>query len=138
MRSSVIPVLFLILLFSCRTASDEEGATYVADAEYIQIVLFHLAQRCESCTAVEQETLALLEEEYGEEVAAGKVKFVSLNFQSEKGRSAATQLKASGQTLYVTKGVLVSDLTSFAFMYAHTHPERYREALKQELDNYLN
>ena len=107
------------------------------DAGYIQIVLFHMEQRCESCDAVELETLKLLDEEYAEALNAGKIKFVPLNYQSEHGKKAAGILRASGQTLYVVKGDSISNLTSAAFMYAHTHPNIYIEALRKEIDKYL-
>ena len=109
----------------------------MAHAGYIQVVLFHMEQRCGSCDAVERETENLLNEEYAEELQSGEVKFISLNYQSEKGKKAARLLQATGQTLYVTKGDSISDLTSQAFMYAQTHPEYYRDALRTELDKYL-
>lgn len=139
MKSANIPVLWLIFLLfvSCGSAQKENEEAFQADADYIQIVMFHLEQRCESCNAVELQTLALLEEEYDEEVASGKVKFIPLGFQSDNGRKTAELLRASGQTLYVVKGDSISDLTSAAFMFALTHPERYRTALKKELDLFL-
>lgn len=133
---SAVP-LILIFMMSCRTGSDGNEGTFDPDAEYIQIVLFHLAQRCESCMAVENETIRLLEEEYREAFASGVVRFVSLNYQSENGKQASELLKASGQTLFVIKGDSISNLTSPAFMYASTHPEYYREALRAALNQYL-
>ena len=89
--------LLIFSVYSCRDGNRNETGTFVADADYIQIVLFHLAQRCESCNAVEHETILLLENEYGEEVASGKVKFIPLNFQSENGKKAAELLVPLGR-----------------------------------------
>lgn len=137
MKKGIIIFMYVILLpvYSCVSGGRNDKVTFIDDADYVQIVLFHLAQRCESCTAVEQETQSLLSNEYTEEIASGEVKFISLNFQSENGKNAARILKASGQTLFVVHGDSVSDLTSSAFMFASTHPERYREALRKALDN---
>ena len=139
MKKGITGLIWLILLTgnACRTGDQDGSAAFVADADYIQIVLFHLAQRCESCNAVEQETLSLLEQEYSEEVHSGKVKFVPLNYQNAKGKEAAVFFQASGQTLFVVKGDSMADLTSAAFMYASTNPEVYREALRNTLDQYL-
>lgn len=139
MKKGITSIICLVLLTgnACNTGKQSEGGTFVADADYIQIVLFHLAQRCESCNAVERETMGVLEEAYEEEVLSGKVSFVSLNFQDEKGKQAAKHLQASGQSLFVTKGDSVTDLSSEAFMFASTHPARYREALLNTLDHYL-
>jgi len=139
MKGVIIGIISLTLFCgnSCTTEKQDDSGFFVEDADYIQIVLFHLAQRCESCTAVERETQWLLEEEYREEVLDGRIKFVPLNFQNENGKTAARLLRASGQTLFVVKGDHISDLTSAAFMYANTHPENYQEALRKALNNYL-
>jgi len=132
-------LVWLVLLAgnACRSGNPNDQDLFVADAEYVQIVLFHLAQRCESCNAVEHETAWLLQQEYREEVLSGKIKFVALNFRDENAEKAARLLQASGQTLYVIKGDSMSDLTSAAFMYASTHPEYYHDALRKTLDQYL-
>lgn len=139
MKKGIAALIWLVLLTgnACRTGDQNDSSAFVADADYIQIVLFHLAQRCESCNAVEEETLGLLEQEYSGDVLSGKVKFVPLNFQNAKGKEAAGILQASGQTLFVIKGDSITDLTSAAFMYASTNPEVYREALRNALDQYL-
>jgi hypothetical protein len=127
----------LLLLFSCHSGSATEGETFDVHAGYIQIVMFHLEQRCVSCDAVEEETLNMLEGVYRDAFDAGKIKFIPLNYQSENGKKAAELLRATGQTLYVVKGDSITNLTSPAFMFAHTHPEYYHEALSKALDKYL-
>jgi len=130
-------LLALLIGSACRSGNSTDKDAFVAEAEYVQIVLFHLAHRCESCNAVEYETEWLLEQEYGEDVLSGNIKFVPLNFQDENAKKAARLLQASGQSLYVIKGDSITDLTSAAFMYASTHPEYYRDALRKALDQYL-
>ena len=127
----------MLLVCSCETGKKEEKLTFKADPDCIQIVLFHLSQRCESCIAVEMETRTILDKMYKEELASGKIRFLSFNFLSENGQKAATQLKAYGQNLFIVLGDRVSDLSGPAFLYAHTHPERYHEALTKELEKYL-
>ncbi len=133
------PILFLTLsvVLACNSGSTVKEGSYSANADCIQIVLFHLEQRCESCNAVEEETIMVLEGEYREAFESGKIKFIPLNYQSEEGKKAAEILRAAGQTLFVVKGDSISNLTSAAFMYAHTHPDYYRQALRNELDKYL-
>jgi hypothetical protein len=139
MKKGIIILLWIVLMpvNSCRTGDQNDAEIFMVDADYIQIVLFHLEQRCESCNAVEKETMWLLEEEYGEEILSGEIRFVPLNFQTENGKKAAGLLRASGQTLFVVKGDSIEDLTSPAFMYASTHPEYYHKALSLALDKYL-
>ncbi|MFC2090552.1 nitrophenyl compound nitroreductase subunit ArsF family protein [Bacteroidota bacterium] len=137
-KKVLIHFLGLSLLFSCRSGSaDKEEAVYIPHAEYIQVVMFHLEQRCESCKSVESETTFLLEEEYGEEMAEKKLKFLHFSIQSHNGKKAALMLKATGQNLFIVKGDSISDISGPAFLFAHTHPERYRSLLREELDKFL-
>jgi hypothetical protein len=135
-KTSVI-ISVLLLLLSCHPGSEPEGESYDLHAGYIQIVMFHMEQRCVSCDAVEEETLRMLEGAYRDAFDAGSIKFIPLNYQSENGKKAAELLRATGQTLYVVKGDSITNLTSAAFMFAHTHPEYYHEALREVLDKYL-
>ncbi|MDF1574808.1 MAG: nitrophenyl compound nitroreductase subunit ArsF family protein [Bacteroidales bacterium] len=139
MRRVIVVFMWIVLLavHACRSGNGKDTGTFIPDADYVQIVLFHLAQRCESCTAVEQETRFVLEEEYREDIESGRVRFITLNFQTENGKNTARLLQASGQTLFVVKGGRAEDLTSAAFMYASTHPEYYRKALRETLDKFL-
>lgn len=131
-------ILLLLLICSCNTGIIQEEEVFNFDTEQVQIVLFHLEQRCKSCTAVEKVTQSLLEEEYTGEINKGELSFVSLNIQSENGRKAAKILKAPGQSLFIVNKDSISDLTGPAFMFANTHPERYRKALRKELENFLD
>ena len=137
MKPISLIILLTSILVSCHNGTDKNESSFDPDADYVQIVLFHQAQRCESCNAVERVTEQLLEEEYWDAFATGKVRYIPLNYQSENGKKASILLKASGQTLYVVKGDSIANLTSPAFMYASTHPDYYREALRKELDQYL-
>ena len=139
MKRGIIVFIWVSLFaaYSCGTADRNNTGTFEQEADYIQIVLFHLEQRCGSCDAVELETRRLLEEEYLNEMQKGLLKFISLNFQTLNGKKAARLLRASGQTLFVVKGDSIEDLTSPAFMFAQTHPDRYLTALRETLDKYL-
>ncbi len=136
-KDKVIGILLLLLIFSCRTEKKEETKAFETNPECVQIVLFHMAQRCTSCNAVEKETKKILEEVYKDELDAGKIKFLSFNFQSENGKKAASQLNVTGQSLIIVKGNNTIDLSGPAFLFAHPHPERYRDALTGELEKYL-
>lgn len=134
---ALLTVLLLLPVFSCLSGEKGNSGEYVRDADYVQIVLFHLAQRCESCNAVERETLLLLENEYGDEVAAGTLKFISLNIQSGEGKKAAELLQASGQSLFVIRGDSITDLSGAAFIFASTRPDIYLEDMRKALDKAL-
>lgn len=138
-RGVFYSVLFMIMVVtSCNRSHEDAARAYDEDADYVQIVLFHLEKRCESCNAVERETEYLLTTEYSEEVESKKVCLVSLNIQSENGIEAARKLRASGQSLFVVSKDSAVDLTSAGFMFASTHPHRYHKSLRETLDLMLD
>ena len=137
-KGKILGLVLMLLSVSCNPGKQEKDEPFTANQDCIQIVLFHLAQRCESCTAVESETNAILEEEYNDELTGGKIRFLSFDIHSENGKKAALRLKATGQNLFVVKGDSISDLSGPAFLFAHTHPERYHNALVKEIEKYLD
>lgn len=137
-RTDCIILLSSLFLFACNPKTDQGSVAFDPDADYIQIVLFHLEKRCASCNAVEQETVSILENYFREESMTGEIRMISLDFQDSEGKKAAALLRASGQTLFVVSSDSVADLTSEAFMFALTHPERYRAALVEVLEKMLD
>lgn len=138
MKEKLFGMFLLLMTFSCGPSGQDVNVDFEGNPDCIYVIMFHLAQRCESCNAVEMETRAILEKEYKAELDSGEIRFLVFNIRSENGKKAARQLKASGQTLYIVNGDSISDLSGPAFLFAHTHPERYYKTLKQELDKYLN
>ncbi|MEX0987133.1 MAG: nitrophenyl compound nitroreductase subunit ArsF family protein [Bacteroidales bacterium] len=126
----IIP-LFAGVLFSC--GNNQQSDLFDPDSDNIQLVLFHLETSCASCDAVKNETLAVMENSFPEEVNAGEIRFVAMNFSDKGGREAAELLRATGQSFYIVKGETVVNLTSDAFMFANTHPQRFRDTLKNEI-----
>jgi hypothetical protein len=132
-----IGILLLLLIFSCNTEIKEKAKKYEKNPDVIQIVMFHLSQRCESCNALEKETMTILEKAYRKELTKEDIRFLSFDIRSENGKAAAKQLNASGLSLFIVKGDSISDLTSSAFLLAHTQPERYHAILSNELKKFL-
>ena len=137
MKVKLFSMFLLLMAVSCSPGGQDENVIFEDNPDCIYVIMFHLAQRCESCKAVETETRAILEKGYKDEMDAGEMRFLLFDILSDSGKKAARQLMASGQTLYIVKGDSISDLTGSAFLFAQTHPERYHKALKQELDKDL-
>ena len=129
--------LLLLLTFSCGQSGRDQNVSFNENSDQVQIVMFHLAQRCETCDAVETETESILGNEYKNELASGEIRFLTFEINSREGSKLAKRLRATGQGLFVVKGDSISDLTNEAFFYAYTHPERYHDALTGELGKYL-
>ena len=137
MKKVISAFVLFTLFISCNSGNSSQHAAFNPDADYVQIVMFHLQARCESCNAVEEVTLSLLQEDFKEELDEGSIRFIPMVIQAKNSKSAAEHLGATGQNLFVVKGDVIEDLTGEAFLFAHTHPDRYREALKGELDKLM-
>lgn len=127
----------MLFAVSCSTGIKEKQVEYEKNPDNIQIVLFHLSQRCESCNAVEGETKSFLEQKYAKELASGEIRFLSFGLFSENGKSAAKQLNAYGLNLFIVKGDSILDLTSSAFLLAQTQPVNFTTILSNELKKFL-
>lgn len=133
----LIMIFLLPFLGSCNTSVRSETPAFNFDPGCVQIVMFRLEMKCESCIAVETETRSILEEEYSEELTNEEIRFLIYNHQSESGKRAANILSATGQALFVVKGDSISDLSGIAFIFSQTNPERYHKALRTEIDKFL-
>ncbi len=93
------------------------------------VYYFHLTHRCATCQAVENIAKESLNDYYG-----NKVQFESINIENEKDNPLLSKYKVSGQTLLVTKGNKVINLTNQAFMNARTNPDKYKAKIKSTID----
>lgn len=137
MKFNTVGILLMLFTVSCSTGIKEKQVEYEKNPDNIQIVLFHLSQRCESCNAVESETIAFLEQKYSKEMTSGEIRFLSFDLFSENGKSAAKQLNAYGLNLFIVKGDSILDLTSSAFLLAQTQPANFTTILSNELKKFL-
>lgn len=70
----------------------------------IVVYYFHTTNRCYSCTLIEKQSYLAVSEGFEQELADGRVKFISINVEQEENRHFIKDYK-----LY-TKSVIVSDV----------------------------
>lgn len=134
----LIGIFILLLHHSCSTKSNEKAYEFERKSDTIQIVMFHFSQRCTSCSAVENETMAFLKKNYHNELKNNKIRFLSFDLFSENGRLAADELNATGQHLFIVKGDSIADLTPTAFLFAYVQPEKFIAQLQHELKKFTH
>ncbi len=111
---------------SAKKASVEKGE--------ITVYYFHNTRRCATCNAVENETQKALKKLYTDKVKEGKITFVSINLEEEGNEKLIEDLEISGQTLLIVGGEKKVNLTTDAFMYARTKPEKLEAKIKKAID----
>ena len=137
LKSSIMMMLFITSLFSCKAQSSENQIAANAMTENIQVYYFHNTKRCVTCNAVETETKVALNMFYNKDLEAGTMDFMSLNLEEDAGKNMALSLHVSGQTLLIVKGENQVNLTNEGFMNARTNPTKFHEILKTQIDKLL-
>jgi hypothetical protein len=72
MKNLFYTLIAAILLISCGNSTEkktETASTDVKQADRIEVLYFHGAQRCVTCKAIEVNTKALLDSLYSNEIA---------------------------------------------------------------------
>jgi len=134
---SVLVVLVTSLSCNSVNGKEEKAETISATDEKVKVYYFHYSRRCVTCTTVEKETIAALDEFYNEEMKSGDVVFKAINLDESGSEEIAEKLEISGQTLLIVAGNKKENLTTDAFMNAKSNPEKLREIIKSTIDLFL-
>jgi len=119
------------------TNIDEFSRENTYSGSKIEVYYFHSTNRCATCLAVEDVTRTTLEEIYSELIENGELIFHSINLDEKESAEIAKKLNVSGQSLLIIKDEQKLDLTSKAFMYARTSPDKLEEEIKSTIDELI-
>jgi hypothetical protein len=105
----------------------------------VEVYYFHATMRCPTCLAVEEQTRKTLDENFSEEMKAGTIKLVVLNFEEKENKDLAEkfQIGWSSLILYVPESGKSVNLTEDAFANARTKPDEFRLELKDNIQKIL-
>jgi hypothetical protein len=81
-----------------------------AEVSQVNIVYFHRTKRCYSCKYSEAQTRATLDTHFADELASGKITFVSVDVQDESNAAIIDKYGAYGPQLFIS--VLKGDTES--------------------------
>lgn len=142
-RRLLFVITSIVLLASCagRGNGNKSGAADVAQSESsvdgqssaaVEVLYFHGNRRCATCIAIEQHTKELLEEQFADEMAQGKIVFKSINYDEKDGKIIAEQYKVAGSSLIINSdgGKAIDNLTNFAFTTARNRPDEFKEGVR--------
>ena len=101
----------------------------------VQVIYFHMTRRCATCLAVEEEARNALVMNFNEKYTSGTIKLISVNLEENENPELIKKWNAKGQSLLIVKGNKKIDLTSKAFLYARTKPEKYHEEIVKAIQN---
>lgn len=142
MRRLLFVITSVVLLASCAgRGNGNKPAADVAQSESsvdeqssaaVEVLYFHGNRRCATCIAIEQHTKELLEEQFADEMAQGKIVFKSINYDEKDGKILAEQYKVAGSSLIINLdgGKAIDNLTNFAFTTARNRPDEFKEGVR--------
>ena len=75
--------------------------TPTTSVDKVEVVYFHRTQRCYSCVYAEDSTLYTLETYFADELASGKITFVTLDVTSEENAAIVEKYEAYTSSLFI-------------------------------------
>lgn len=132
----------MLFSFCSRRANTNANTNVSIDSSIsrIQVLDFHLTNRCRTCNAIEANTIFTLETYFSQALKEGRIEFKSLNIEEPENKAMAEQFQAYGTSLFLNvmhKGVSQQiNITDFAFMKVRDRSV-FSEELKVKIDSLL-
>jgi len=139
MKKLLILLFSIELIFSlgscnAQESKKDEKSNQKSTIEKVQVYYFHGTRRCVTCKAVGQVSRELVENKYGDN---DKVEFIEIDYDVPGNEELVEKFEVTSSGLYVYNGKNDINLTSFAFQYAKTDPDKLRNRLIKLIDKNL-
>ena len=140
MKKTVIILSALLFIMQGCTNAQNNNDKNKEKAKVI-VYYFHGTHRCPGCLASEDVAFKSTKELYPEQVKQGVIKCESVNFEEKDNKALAEKYQVAWSTLLIVKQFNgkeeKTDLTSDAFSYARSSPEKLKELIKTTVDKML-
>lgn len=142
MKKLLIMSLLCLAAVACGNGSGKKTETEKQSTEdRVEILYFHGKQRCATCIAIEQETKAVMETAYAEELKDGRLVFRIIDISQKENEAIADKYQVTWSSLFICKWKdgkeKYENLTEFAFANARTSPDKFRTDLTEKIREYL-
>lgn len=144
MKNLFYTLIAAILLISCGNSTEkktETASTDVKQADRIEVLYFHGAQRCVTCKAIESNTKALLDSLYSNEIADGKIVYKIIDISQKENEKVADKYEVTWSSLFVNRWKNgteeVNNMTEFGFANAKSDPDSFKNGIKSKIDELL-
>ncbi|MFV0272610.1 MAG: nitrophenyl compound nitroreductase subunit ArsF family protein [Macellibacteroides fermentans] len=144
MKNLFYTLIAALLLISCGNSTEkktETASTNVKQADRIEVLYFHGAQRCVTCKAIETNTKALLDSLYSNEIASGKIVYKIIDISQKENEKVADKYEVTWSSLFVNRWKNgteeVNNMTEFGFANAKNDPDNFKNGIKSKIDELL-
>jgi len=129
-------LLLTFLFFSCKQSQTNQWQAN-SNAE-LQVYFFYITDRCAACTAIENNTKKVLDENFKTQMENGIINFTSFNIDKKENRALVEKYQISYTSLLLVRADgTKTDFTNTSFNYAYTDPSKFKELLKAEIEKNL-
>lgn len=103
----------------------------------VEVFIFHAAQRCATCKAIDAVVAEVLENDFSDDVKAGKIVFRDVDASNPENRPLVEKYEVYSTSLLLDAGGKVTNLTNDAFQYARSNPDKLKEILRANISKAL-
>ena len=132
--------IILLSLIGCgsRNAQKSTESTSETNSDAaVEVFIFHAAQRCATCKAIDAVVAEVLENDFSDDVKAGKIVFRDVDASNPENRPLVEKYEVYSTSLLLDAGGKVTNLTNDAFQYARSNPDKLKEILRAAISKAL-
>lgn len=116
--------------------STESTLENSSDAAVV-VFVFHAAQRCATCKAIDAVVAEVLESDFADDVKSGKIVLRDVDASNPENRPLVEKYEVYSTSLLLDAGGKVTNLTNDAFQYARSNPDKLEEILRANISKAL-
>ncbi len=135
-------IVISLLLFSCSGKPKTENKQAVSpQGDRVEVIYFHGKQRCVTCRAIEQLTNEVLEATFRNQIDKGAVVYKVIDISKKENEQIADKYEVTWSSLFVNGWKdgkeNVNNMTEFSFSNARKSPDKFKEGIKNKVDELL-
>lgn len=138
MKRTALILMMLLSLAGCRQGGKTASQAMSEESSAkVQVLLFHAAQRCATCRAIEAATKEVLDADFAQQVKDGTVELRDIDGSLRENEGLVDKYEVISTSIFVDDEGQVTNLTNDAFSYARTEPDRFKEILRSTINKAL-
>ena len=133
-------VIMLLSLVGCGNRNAKNSAESAAASNpdaVVEVFVFHAAQRCATCKAIDAVVAEVLENDFAEDVKSGRVVLRDVDGSKPENRALVEKYEIVSTSMLLDAKGNVTNLTNDAFQYARSNPDKLKEILRAEISKAL-
>lgn len=132
--------IILLSLIGCGSRNAQKSTESTSETNSgaaVEVFIFHAAQRCATCKAIDAVVAEVLENDFSDDVKAGKIVFRDVDGSNPENRPLVEKYEVYSTSLLIDAGGTVTNLTNDAFQYARSNPNKLKEILRAAISKAL-